>query len=95
MEPLNLPAVEEYVNENIGVFHEGRLDSLKNLDINRLLRKNPYLFRAKNMLTASEMVDGFMEAFLGRRTVRSISGKLSYIRSSANVGWTQINGAGR
>ena len=64
MEPLDLPAVEEYVNENIGVFHEGRLDSLKNLDINRLLRKNPYLFRAKNILTASEMVDGFMDAFL-------------------------------
>ncbi len=64
MEPLDLPAVEEYVNENIGAFHEGRLDSLKNLDMNRLLRKNPYLFRAKNILTASEMVEGFMDAFL-------------------------------
>ena len=64
MEPLNLPAVEEYVNENIGVFHEGRLESLQKLDMNRLLKKNPYLFRAKNILTASEMVDGFMEAFL-------------------------------
>ena len=64
MEPLNLPAVEEYVNENISVFHEGRLESLENLDMKRLLRKNPYLFRAKNILTASEMVEGFMEAYL-------------------------------
>ena len=64
MEPLDLPAVEKYVNENISVFHEGRLDSLENLDMKRLLRKNPYLFRAKNILTASEMVNGFMEAFL-------------------------------
>ena len=64
MEPLDLPAVEEYVNENIGTFHEGRLDSLKNLDIKKLLKKNPYLFRAKNILTASEMADGFMDAFL-------------------------------
>ena len=64
MKPLDLPAVEEYVNENIGVFHEGRLDSLQKLDIKRLLKKNPYLFRAKNILTASEMVEGFMDAFL-------------------------------
>ena len=64
MEPLDLPAVEYYVNENISVFHEGRLESLQTLDIRRLLRKNPYLFRAKNMLTASEMVEGFMDAFL-------------------------------
>ena len=64
MQPLDLPAVEKYVNENISAFHEGRLDSLKRLDMNRLLRKNPYLFRAKNILTASEMVNGFMEAFL-------------------------------
>lgn len=64
MEPLNLPAVEEYVNENISVFHEGRLDSLQTLDMRRLLRKNPYLFRAKNILTASEMVEGFLDAFL-------------------------------
>ena len=64
MEPLNLPAVEEYVNENIGVFHEGRLESLQTLDMRRLLRKNPYLFRAKNILTASDMVKGFMDAFL-------------------------------
>ena len=64
MKPLDLPAVEEYVNENIGVFHEGRLNSLQDLDIKRLIKKNPYLFRAKNILTASEMVEGFMDAFL-------------------------------
>ncbi|MCY4653290.1 MAG: PmeII family type II restriction endonuclease [Dehalococcoidia bacterium] len=64
MEPLNLPAVEEYVNENISVFHEGRLNSIQTLDMRRLLRKNPYLFRAKNILTASEMVEGFLDAFL-------------------------------
>ena len=32
--------------------------------MNRVLKKNPYLFRAKNILTAAEMVDGTMEAFL-------------------------------
>ena len=29
-----------------------------------MLKKNPYLFRAKNVLTASEMVNGMMDAFL-------------------------------
>ena len=65
MRSLDLDAVRKYVNENIGVFHQGRIDSLQNLDINRLLiEMNPYLFRAKNMLTAAEIVDAFMDAFL-------------------------------
>ena len=64
MEPLAPDAVRKYVNENIGVFHQGRIDSLNSLNMKRVLRKNPYLFRAKNILTASQMVDGTMEAFL-------------------------------
>ena len=64
MEPLDFAAVREYVNENIGVFHQGRIETLRRLDMERVLKKNPYLFRAKNVLTASEMVDGIMDAFL-------------------------------
>lgn len=48
MRSLDLDAVREYVNENIGVFHQGRIDALQNLDLNRLLiEMNPYLFMAK------------------------------------------------
>ena len=64
MRPLDLEVVQQYVNEHIGIFHEGRIDSLAELDVRKLVSKNPYLFRAKNILTASEMVDGFLEAFL-------------------------------
>ena len=64
MEPLDFAAVREYVNENIGVFHERRIRSLQTLRLNRLLRKNPYLARAKNITTASEMVGGLLDAFL-------------------------------
>ncbi len=64
MEPLDFAAVREYVNENIAVFHQGRIDTLQKLDIKRVLKKNPYLFRAKNVLTASEIVTGMMDAFL-------------------------------
>ena len=64
MEPLNFASVRDYVNEHISTFHQGRIDSLAKLDIKRVLKKNPYLYRAKNVLTASEMVAGVMEAFL-------------------------------
>ena len=64
MRPLNLDSVQEYVNENIGGFHQGRIDSLRDLDIGQMLKKNPYLYRAKNVLTASDMVSGTMDAFL-------------------------------
>ena len=64
MQPLNLPFVEEYVNRNIVSFHSRRLNSLENLTLRRLLNKNPYLFKAKNMQSAGQLVKGFMDAFL-------------------------------
>ena len=64
MEPLDLDVVQEYVSKNISTFHDGRLHSLEGLSLNRLLRKNPYLYRAKNLLNASDLVDSFLDAFL-------------------------------
>ncbi|MGH2538469.1 MAG: PmeII family type II restriction endonuclease, partial [Candidatus Promineifilaceae bacterium] len=32
--------------------------------LNKLLEKNPYLFRAKNITTAAELIDGLLTAFL-------------------------------
>lgn len=64
MEPLNLDSVQEYVNENIGEFHQGRINSLRSLDIGQMLNENPYLYRAKDVLTVPEMVEGTMDAFL-------------------------------
>lgn len=64
MQQLDFDLVREYVNENIGGFHDRRINSLQSLDINRLIRKNPYLFKAKNILTPADIVNGFMDAFL-------------------------------
>ena len=64
MNPLPYGDVREYVNRNVTRFHERRLESLRSLDIKRVLKKNPYLFRAKNVLTASEIVNEFLDAFL-------------------------------
>ncbi len=56
MNELNLEDVKLYVEENIGTFHQKRIDKLADLKLNVILkRKNPYLFRAKNVLVASDI----------------------------------------
>lgn len=64
MKPLNLDEVRDYVNENIVDFHQRRIKSLEELTLDRLLNKNPYLFRAKNITTAGELITGLLDAFL-------------------------------
>ena len=65
MRPLNLDDVRDFVNDNIGQFHEGRLKKLEGLKLRELLRrKNPYLFRAKNVVTSHDVVDSFLQASL-------------------------------
>lgn len=64
MNPLNLDEVNEFVNVHIVDFHQRRIKSLEELQLNKLLKKNPYLFRAKNITTASELIGGLLEAFL-------------------------------
>src|SRR3990172_11912558 len=64
MKPLNLKSVNEYVNETIVDFHQRKLKSLSDLKLEKLLTKNPYLFRAKNLTTASELIDDLLNAFL-------------------------------
>ncbi|MDI6754288.1 MAG: PmeII family type II restriction endonuclease [Thermodesulfobacteriota bacterium] len=64
MKPLNLDEVYEYVNENIIDFHQRKVKSLEELRLEKLLTKNPYLFKAKNITTASELITNLLEAFL-------------------------------
>ncbi len=64
MKPIDLEATRNYVNTEVGIFHGRRLRSLETLKLENLLKKNPYLFKAKNVETASEIVDGLLVAFL-------------------------------
>ncbi|KAF0110101.1 MAG: hypothetical protein FD147_1886 [Chloroflexi bacterium] len=65
MKPLNLEDVQKYVNENIGEFHSKRIHSLDNLKLLDVLkRKNPYLYKAKNMLTSDTIVRGIVDAHI-------------------------------
>lgn len=65
MRPLNLDDVVNYVNENIVRFHKNKLRILKSLDLQKILRKkNPYLFRAKNLTVASDLIRDILDAYL-------------------------------
>lgn len=64
MEQLNLDELAQYVNENIVFFHQKRIATLEFLNLNKLLKKNPYLFRAKHLTTAGDLIKSLLEAFL-------------------------------
>ncbi len=65
MPGINEHQIRGYVEAHIQEFHERRLDSLQNLSLTTVLkRKNPYLFKAKNTLTAEQFVRGVLEAHL-------------------------------
>ena len=54
-----------YVEQNIGTFHQKRIQSLDTLSLRNVLkRKNPYLFKAKYVLTAAEIVNGLVDAHI-------------------------------
>ncbi len=65
MKQLNLKDVTLYVEQNIGIFHEKRIQRLDRLKLSQVLkRKNPYLFKAKNVLTAEQIIKGLVDAHI-------------------------------
>jgi hypothetical protein len=65
MRKLNLKDVTKYVEENIGTFHEKRIAGLNELKLNKVLgKKNPYLFKAKYILTAQDIIKSLTDAFI-------------------------------
>jgi len=65
MPHIDLDEIRQYVADNIGSFHKARLDSLAKLKLTKILeRKNPYLFKAKNILTPELLVRTLLDAYL-------------------------------
>lgn len=65
MKKLNLKDVTQYVESNIGVFHNKRIQSLSRLKLSNVLkRKNPYLFKAKYALTSEQIIRGIVDAHI-------------------------------
>ena len=58
--------VQEYTEKHIAIFHQQRLEVVEaklNLD-DLLKRKNPYLFKAKNIFTAPQLIKAMADAYL-------------------------------
>ena len=65
MKNLNLKDISQYVEKNIGTFHQKRIQSLDNLKLTQVLkRKNPYLFKAKYVLTAEQIIKSLVDAHI-------------------------------
>jgi len=65
MKPLDTEATTDFVNRNISRFHQDRVRLLENANLATLLKKkNPYLFRAKNITTPRELVNDLLVASL-------------------------------
>lgn len=57
--------IDRYIRENIDDFHQQRNDCLSRLKLEDVIkRKNPYLFKAKNMTRAQDIVKSFLDAHI-------------------------------
>ena len=65
MSQIVLEVARKFVKRNIGLFHDQRLESLKSLKLSKILqRKNPYLFKSKNILTSEILIKTLLDAHL-------------------------------
>ena len=92
MNQLNIKKIEKYIADNIGVFHKKRIESLNNLKLQTVLKKkNPYLFKAKHLLTAEQIIKGLTDAFISsnEETIFGdwLEGLAIFINQSVYGGW--------
>ena len=65
MKQLKLQDISQYVEENIGTFHQKRITGLNSLKLTKVLsKKNPYLFKAKYILTAQDIIKSLTDAYI-------------------------------
>jgi len=92
MDVISTQEIRQYVEHNIGSFHTGRLDSLRNLKLtNILLRKNLYLFKARNILLAQDLVRILLDAYLSSQeeTIfgNFLEGLAMFVNQKVYNGW--------
>lgn len=65
MAKISRADLNRFIKDNIQFFHQKRLESLNGLKLNNILkRKNPYLFKAKNVAIAKDLVQQILDAHL-------------------------------
>jgi len=89
---MNIEIVKSYVEKNISTFHKKKLDGLNKLKLNTILkRKNPYLFKAKDVNSANEIVTSIVDAFISsnEETIFGdwLEGLAIYINTNVYNGW--------
>ncbi len=92
MPKITIDDVRDYVENNIGDFHSTRLRKLEDLELDKVLkRKNPYLFRAKNVITAPDLVKIFLDAHLSSQEEslfgKFLEGLAVFVNESVYGGW--------
>jgi Type II restriction endonuclease EcoO109I len=84
--------IRNYVNDNIDAYHVARTDKLRKLQLKTVLgNKNPYLFRAKNLTLAPDL----MSALLDARLSSSEEGSFGTFLEGLAVYVTEITGGGQ
>lgn len=92
MQKLKIEAVTSYVEENINSFHTKRIEGLNALKLDKVLKKkNPYLFKAKYILTAQDIIKCLTDAFISSQeeTIFGdwLEGLAIFINKSVFGGW--------
>jgi len=65
MPELTKKEIVRFIEPNIQVFHQKRLDNIRSLRLKKVLvRKNPYLFKAKNLGSAHDLIKSLLDAYL-------------------------------
>lgn len=65
MMQIEIDEIIGFIEPGTQKFHKRRLDNLSDLKLNKILiRKNPYLFRAKNQNTAQDLIKTVLDAHL-------------------------------
>ncbi|MEH0007622.1 MAG: PmeII family type II restriction endonuclease [Flavobacteriales bacterium] len=92
MKRLDLTDVTEYVESHIEAFYRKRIERLDELQLKTVLKKkNPYLFKAKHLLTAGEIVKGITAAFISSNEETIFGDRLEglaiFINQKVYNGW--------
>ncbi|MGI0010038.1 MAG: PmeII family type II restriction endonuclease [Nitrosopumilaceae archaeon] len=65
MPKLTKTEIVRFIEPNIQLFHQKRLENIQSLRLKKILvRKNPYLFKAKNLNTAHDLMKSLLDAHL-------------------------------
>jgi len=62
---LSKKEIVGFIEPNIQIFHQKRLKNIQRLKLNKILcRKNPYLFKAKNLNMSQDLIKTILDAHL-------------------------------